>query len=90
MSEQEQLNSADFQAGQQVEEAQPAAPAIAPELIASVGSLRAIATAHNLLDTGMFPHSKAEAERTPVRHQQETLPGWRNGFRKDRIKNKSK
>ena len=62
MSEQEQLNSADFQAGE--EAAQAAAPQpIASDLVASVGSLRAIATAHNLLDTGMFPHAKAEAVR---------------------------
>lgn len=60
--EQTQLNSADFQAGQAEV---PAAPQVEidPSLIQKVQALRALATAHNLLDKGMFPHAKMEAVR---------------------------
>ena len=62
--EQTQLESADYAQGQQVQAA-PATttPAIDPSLLQSVGALRGIAIAHNLLDTGLFPHSKAESIR---------------------------
>lgn len=34
---------------------------IAPELLAKLGAIRAIATTHNLLDSASFPVSKLEA-----------------------------
>lgn len=62
--EQAQLESADFAAGQAVQAGPaPTTPAIDPSLLQSVGALRGIAIAHNLLDSGLYPHAKAEQVR---------------------------
>lgn len=59
--EQALLQSADFQAGQQA--VQPAQVQIDDTLKAQLGAIRGVATAHNLLDKGLFNHQAAEAVR---------------------------
>ena len=39
---------------------------IAPELLQQLQAIRALATAHNLLDKGLFSHEKAEAVRVSL------------------------
>lgn len=70
--EQTLLESADNAAGQAVADQNTQAPApttpqVDPALLNTVGALRGITIAHNLLDNGFFNHKDTEAVRSSMK-----------------------